>query len=303
MVVEVPTLALRVSFLGLMICCCAALLWLALDVESGPSMHGEQRAAFASLPPLLKGEDRVVEIKIKKGAVAVDLGLQPTGWWWMIKPKFTMANQDLADAWLQQLSRSKVQRILGASEWVSQADDESWQVELVGLDTQLTLVRVLRMQIKGYEFFKLPDGRVLKVEQKRPLDWPEDSFVWRSKRVFPFALAAVKTINCRVKQWQRTLIFEEGRWKTTEPVHPGWGDFLKGFPHRHLCRGFVDDFEPEGQALAHHEITFESGDRSLLELFQGSNQQWIVSYRGQSMGHVLSEAQKRSLFPEWTDRS
>jgi hypothetical protein len=209
-----------------------------------------------------------------------------------------MANQGLAQPWLQRVSRPKIQRGLEAEEWQAHEGDDRWDVLLKAPNSSLKVSLILRPSVSGFEFLKLPDGRVLKAEQKVTHNWPNDPKQWRSVRLFPFALNAVTELELRVGEWTRVLQKRDGSWQTTNPVHPGWEGFFKRF-QRLACLGFIDDFERQAEALAHYEIAFESGDLSLLELFQTERGEWVVAYRGQDMAHVLTQEQKQHLFPEW----
>ena len=209
-----------------------------------------------------------------------------------------MAKQSLAQMWIGALTRPKLMRVLEAKEWTLQNPSLAIEVNLKGQRSQTQLRYMFFESQPQFYYLQLSNGVVLKAEQQVDLTWSNKVEDWRSRRLWPFELDAVQKMIYRQAKSERVWLKNDKGWTSTgNSLEDVWKTYFKNWDNLG-CTSFLEPPPKNLPVLASWEFFFDSGSKSLLELFRSELGEWFVVYRSRELGMVLNEDTLRQAFPE-----
>ena len=291
-------LALKSTFFLVML---ATLFWLvhwAMQVSEKPKeLTSKVESAISPASEILLGEDQLMAMTLKSKTAKFQFALRPNTWWWMLEPERFLARQSHVQMWIGALSKPKLMRVLEPQEWSSQNPSQVIEVELQGQHSLTQMKYMVFPSQPQFYYLQLSNGVVLKAEKLVDLSWSDKVDDWRSRRLWPFELDAVQKMIYRQsgkeRVWQKT---DQG-WSSTGSAIEVWKIFFKNWNDMGV-QSFVEHLPPNTTKMAEWEFFFDSGDKSMLELFKSEFGEWMVAYRGRELAMVIAEDTLREAFPE-----
>jgi len=265
----------------------------------------EQRASLLEFTgpghaeAFLTGKIPPFAMSLGSNGFLVNLVLQDNGWWWVASPEQTMADQFWVHQWITLLTQPKLMRILKPDQWNPVGVETTCDVKLLGGENKTLSFKIYRLRTAPQHlFYELEDGSAVKVEVDTLPSWPCNMDGVRTNRLWPFENQAISTMTYQRGHTTRTWTLKDGKWNTDRPANTEfWKSFFKKWD-QWGSKAFLDSQKVTGEPLAFWELTFHSGSRSRLELFQDTVHGWVARYRGGSIAQVLNEETILDCFPD-----
>ena len=222
--------------------------------------------------------------------------VHPTGYWWILSPEKGMANQAKLSSWLNLLMMPKIMRWMTPNTFQREKLKRAMTVEFdcaEGKKFKFSYYEPEEREKYAYLYLPAKD-KIFVLEKNISLDSGLNAANYRALNIFPFAKTAVASMTYSIKGVSYVFKKHEKGWEINFPMTKTWGDLIKNM-YNTSCMGFIEG-KRKADVLASWEFAFESGAKSLAELFL-VEEGYVVYYRGRDIGLLIGTNELVQNFP------